>query len=144
MKSIATLAVVALLATTSAVNAQTKSTNKAVPTDKPVDMCVLKQTANAEIISKAQAAKTPAERRAILKAAIDADPANAVCLTDMALQMQLAMGNNIQPAAGPEDFSGQDIADGTNPPVENPNQLNQPTDTDGSSPATPAPSGNNT
>jgi hypothetical protein len=137
MKSITTLAVVALLATVSVANAQTsKSTNKAAPTDKIVDECAPKQAANAEVISKAQAAKTAAERKKILKAAIDADPANAVCLIDMAMQAQLALNTNIQPAAGP-DQSGPDISDGTNPPAENPNQLNVPTNAPASSPAAP-------
>ncbi|RYG61372.1 MAG: hypothetical protein EON60_03785 [Alphaproteobacteria bacterium] len=128
MKSIYTLAAVALLVAATA-QAQTA----------PRDICVANQTANAAVIARAQAAATPEERKAILKAAIDANPANAVCIADMALQMSLAA--NIDPAAGPEEFGAAEVpgtTDGTAAPAENPSQLNQGTDGDTASPAVPA------
>lgn len=128
MKSIYTVAAIALLAVASA-NAQA-----------PRDICVENQAANAAVIARAQAAATAAERKAILKAAIDANPANAVCIADLALQMGMAA--NIDPAAGPEEFGNEanvpNTTDGTTPPAENPSQLNQGTDTGGASPASPS------
>ena len=115
MKSIYTLAAVAMLAA-GAVQAQAQA-------PKRDDICAENQTANAAVIARAQAAATPEERKAILKAAIDANPANAVCIADLALQMGLAA--NIDPAAGPEEFGAPDLAEGTPAPSENPNQLNQ-------------------
>ncbi len=128
MKSIYTLAAIAMFATASA-QAQT-----------PKDICADNQTANAAVIARAQAAATPAARQAILKAAIDANPANAVCLADMALQMSLV--GNVDPAAGPEEFGNANnvpnTTDGTAAPAENPSQLNQSTDTNPASPSAPA------
>ncbi len=129
MKSSYTLAAVAMLATATA-QAQTAAR----------DVCAVNQSSNAAVIARAQAAATAAERQAILKAAIDANPANAVCLADMALQMSVA--TNVNPAAGPEEFGTvanvPNTTDGTPAPAENPSQLNQSTDTDSASPSAPA------
>ena len=129
MKTIYTLAAVALLAA-GAANAQSAQN---------ADICAQNLIANSKIITKAQAATTAAARKAILKAAIDANPANAVCIADLALQMTTA--TNVNPAAGPEDFGGDvpTTTDGNTPPAENPNQLNQPNGTPSTSPAAPAP-----
>jgi len=125
MKSISTLAALALLAfAAGTANAQA------------VDPCAAKQVTNAAIIAKAQAAKTAPARKKIIQAALDADPANAICLIDLAIQMN----QNIEPAAGPEG-TGQDFGAGTTPPAENPNQLNQGTNGNPASPASPAPAG---
>lgn len=127
----ATVATIALMSVAGMVNAQavTKPAPAAAPVSKQAQVCTVKQTANAELLAKAQAAKTAAARLAILKAAIDADPENAPCIADLALQM--AMAGGISPAAGPDDTVGFGIEGGA--PGENPNQLNQIT-----SPAAPA------
>ena len=130
MKSMYTVATIALLAAASIGNAQAK----------PVDPCAVNQAANAAIIAKAQAAKTPAERKAILDAAIKANPANAVCIADLALQVAQA-STGISPAAGPEEGFAGDVpgtTDGTPAPTENPNQLNQGAGAGTNSPAAPA------
>ena len=128
MKSIYTLAAVAVFATATA-QAQTAAK----------DTCAANQTANAAVIARAQAAATAAERQAILKGAIDANPANAVCLADMALQMSVA--TNVDPAAGPEEFGTTNVPNttgGTAAPAENPSQLNQSSDSGSASPSAPA------
>ncbi|PZP39267.1 MAG: hypothetical protein DI585_04670 [Pseudomonas fluorescens] len=128
MKSIYTLAALSLLAA-GAVVAQPAA---------PKDICAANQAANATVIARAQAAATAAERQAILKAAIDANPANAVCIADLALQMSLAV--NVDPAAGPEEFAGEvpTTTDGNTVPAENPSQLNQGQTTTPASPAAPS------
>lgn len=126
MKSIYTLAAVAMIATVGSAQAQTPGP------------CTANMAANAAIISRAQAATTPTGRLAVLKAAIAANPSNAACLVDLALQMGLA---NVNPAGGPEDFVAGAVpttTDGVTPPAENPNQLNQPAATVGASPASPS------
>jgi hypothetical protein len=129
MKSIYTLAAMTVLAAGSAY---------AQPA--PRDLCAANQAANAAVIARAQAAETPAARQAILKQAIDANPANAVCIADLALQLGLAA--NVDPAAGPEEFGGAaEIAgttDGVAAPAENPNQLNQGATPGSASEAVPA------
>ncbi len=128
MKSIYTLAAVAMLAT---------ATVQAQPAQK--DTCAANQTANAAVIARAQAAATPAARQAILKAAIDSNPANAVCLADMALQMGISA--NVDPAAGPEVFGSTNVPNttgGVSAPAENSSQLNQRTETTPASPSAPA------
>lgn len=133
MKSITTVATLALIAAATLANA---APVKPVP-GKPVDICVANQVANAAIIAKAQAAKTPEERKAILDAAIKANPANAVCIADLALQLAQA-NSNISPAAGPEEGgTDADFGTGTGDPAENPNQLNQPAGSGTNSPAAP-------
>lgn len=127
MKSTFTLATVALIAIAGAATANA------------AEECAASQAANAAIIARAQAAATPAARLAIVKAAIKANPANAACLTDLALQMTLS--SNVNPAAGPEEFAPGEVPTTTNgfvPPAENPNQLNQSDDTQASSPASPS------
>ncbi|RYG61979.1 MAG: hypothetical protein EON60_01530 [Alphaproteobacteria bacterium] len=129
MKSIFTLAAVTMLL---AATAQAQAPARR-------DTCAANQTANAAVVARAQAAATAAERLAILKAAIDANPANAVCIADMALQMGLAA--NIDPAAGPETFGETSVpntTEGTAAPAENPSQLNQGTGTTPASPSAPA------
>lgn len=129
MKSIYTLAIVAMFATSAA---QAQNPNER-------DLCQVNQAANAAVIARAQAAATPAARKAILKAAIDANPANAVCIADMALQMGIAA--NVDPAAGPESFGTDNVpntTEGTPNPAENPSQLNQPNGTNPASPSAPA------
>lgn len=127
MKSIYVLAAAAMIVAGSA-NAQ-----------QARDICETNKAANAAVIARAQAAATPAERQAILKKAIDANPANAVCIADLALQLGLA--TNVNPAAGPEEFGAPDVGnttDGSTPPAENPNQLNQGAGGNPASPAAPA------
>jgi hypothetical protein len=130
MKSFYTLAAIAFVtAAAGTANAQAQR-----------ELCAANQTRNAAVISAAQAAKTPAERLAILKKAIDADPRNAPCIADLALQLSLS--SNVNPAAGPEEFGAAGevptTTDGTPAPAENPNQLNQPNGTPSASPAAPA------
>jgi len=132
MKSIATFAAAAALLTVGVANAQTAASTKAPATNNVPAECAAKLTQNAATIAKAQAAKTAEERAKIIRAAINEDPNNAVCLVDLALQTNL----NIEPAAGPDDTGagGPDFTDGTTPPAENPNQLNENT---GGNPASP-------
>ena len=123
MKSILTLAAVAAVAIGMNAHAQTAGQDS---------ICEANYTANAAVIAKAQAAATPAERKKILQTAINANPANAFCIADLALQMSL----NIEPAAGPEEFGGDTptTTDGTTPPAENPSQLNEGSTTGSASP----------
>ncbi len=90
-------------------------------------VCVAKQEANAEFLGKAKAAKTAAERRKMLQDALKADPANAICLLEMMMELNLASAGNIEPAAGDADLPNF----GATPPAggENPNQLNTPVNT---------------
>ncbi len=126
MKSILTLATVAAVLAVGAANAQTATKDS---------ICEANYAANANIIAKAQAAATPAERKKILQDAITANPANAVCIADLALQMSL----NVEPAAGPETFGGETptTTDGTPTPAENPNQLNENNTSGAASPVVP-------
>ena len=126
MKSIYTLAAAAMIVAGSA-NAQSPATR---------DACEGAKASNAAVIARAQAAATPQERQAILKAAIDANPANAVCIADLALQMAIAL--NVDPAAGPEEFgSTAEFGTDSAAPAENPNQLGNGTGTTPASPAVP-------
>ncbi len=131
----ATVATVALMAVAGFANAQTPTkAPPAAPTSKQAQVCIVKQQFNADLLAKAQAAKTPAERLAILKAAMEADPENAPCIADLALQM--AMAGGISPAAGPEETADFGI-DGA-APGENPNQLNGTTGGTGTPSVSPA------
>ena len=122
MKLTTQLAAVALVALAATASAQTQD-----------DVCEANYAANATVIAQAQAAATKVERLRILRAAINANPANAACLADMALQMNV----HVEPDAG--EFGGETptTTDGITPPAENPNQLNEGSDTGSASPVEP-------
>lgn len=127
MKSTLTLATLAAVVAVGAAYAQQADQDS---------ICEANYAANASIIAKAQAAASPAERKKILNDAIKANPNNALCIADLALQMSL----NIEPAAGPETFGGETptTTDGTPSPAENPSQLNQSSATGSASPVAPS------
>lgn len=129
MKSFLSLATVAAVMAVGTVSAQGTTT-----TTTQDSLCEANYAANAAVIAKAQAAATAPARKKILQDAINANPANAVCLVDLALQMSL----NIEPEAGPETFGETpNTTDGETPPAENPNQLNESSDTGSASPVVP-------
>lgn len=101
--------------------------------------CAANAAANAQIIAKAKAAATSEESMAILVSAINANPSNAVCL----LKLSIDMSNDIEPAAGEENFSNANLNLGSTTeeapaaPTENPSQLNQSSTTGSASPVAP-------
>ncbi|TKW61356.1 MAG: hypothetical protein DI628_01645 [Blastochloris viridis] len=101
--------------------------------------CAANAASNAQVIAKAKAAATSKEREAILLSAINANPANAVCL----LKLSIDMSDDIEPAAGEEgNFNAADLGNTTTtneaPPAENASQINERRDTGSASPVTPA------
>lgn len=136
MKPIYALATAALLA-----GAALPVLANAADGDDKYAVCAQNQEDNAALIARIKNEPDAKVRHALLEEAYKKDPANAICIADMLLQLANAQANlnNVQPAAGDEDGGNNTPDDNTPPPVnpENPNQLNTPAGDDSVSPNEP-------